>query len=257
MELKSLFKKPKETVLNLDKINFEKNEKALITAFAVCSRSTENGILLDEIGVIHNTITENINPLKVFSENRKLDFINEIIKESNVDGFSDLILGYYDHKKDVCIVEGFFKDFIRVDSLSLIDYYFTMKNQNTFYTKECFEKEMDSSFKEIVEKSRMSVSVAHFNNFLYKMKLSRNDFEKETIENMNLIIQELLKESFVELTDYKQQMQMTNLLSNIGVLDLRVSIDMKEFYNPKIQRIPGGNYKLFLVPNDRFLKVYN
>ncbi len=260
MELKKLFNKPKKEISNLKDLKILKqSEDTIITSFAIPTKSFKNKLFLDIEGLARNSINSMIKANVIYSKNnKKLEIITRFFNESKKDGYNDIIFGYYNHKDDNIVIEGYFKDFMDLDSLSILDLYFTLKNEETFYMKECFEKNLNECMTALENSENKNIKASNFQSFIWKMKLSRNDFEEESVETMNKIIQEILKESFSELKEYKHQLQVTKLLSNLDIIDVVFSKNKKDFFNPKKDEIPeNGHYEIFFVPNNRFLKVYS
>lgn len=261
MELKDLFKEPEMGITNLEGLYFPKNEKGNLvrTAFAVPAKEVKGLLELDVDAIIYNYIDKNVKPNKIFSDdNTKMKGVSLFFKESQEDGFTDLVLGYFDHITGDLNLEGHFKDFFSIESLAIVDNYLTIQNEETFYQKECFEANFETFIKVLKRENLPDIKHYQFEDFLDKMKLSINDFEFENFNQQNRIVTDLLSTTFIGPIDQNKQIKITSILEGIGLIQVafmsREGNIIKKESAHELKR--DREYKCVLLPADRFLKSY-
>lgn len=261
MELKDLFKEPEMGIANLEGLYFPKNEKGNLvrTAFAVPAKEVDELLKLDVDAIVYNHIGKNVKPNKVFSDdNAKMKGMSLFFKESQEDGFTDVVLGYFDHITGDLNIEGYFKDFFSIDSLAIVDNYLTIQNEETFYQKECFEANFETFIEVLKRENLPDIKHYQFEDFLDKMKLSINDFEFEDFNQQNKIVTDLLSTTFVGSIDKNKQIKITGILEGLGLIQVAFmsrqgKLITRESAHEFRQDI---EYKCILLPADRFLKSY-
>ena len=261
MELKDLFKKPEMGITNLEGLYFPKNEKGDLvrTAFAVPAREIKGLLELDVNAIVYNNIDKNVKKNKVFSDNgAKMRAAYLFFKESLEYGFTDIVLGYFDHITGGLNIEGYFKDFFSIESLAIVDNYLTIQNEETFYQKECFESNFKTFIEVLKRENLPDIKYYQFEDFLNKMKLSINDFEFDNLTQQNKIVTDLLSTTFIGSIDQNKQIKITGILEGLGLIEVAFISRQGHIVKPEIanELEIGNEYKCILLPSDRFLKSY-
>lgn len=229
MRLINIFTPPKKPLLNgIELLDDRTNFKEFFIATA---KEKEAGIELNEM-FIHriNYIAEH---KRLFSEysREKMKLYHGILVEEYLPSHPDMVFGYYDKEK--LIVEGYIKDYNKIDILSLIDYYFTYKSESTYYSKEFFEKEYNHLFSELISNNFLSSDICFedFDVFLYYFKNNYEEISKLPAEGQTMHLLKMLQASFKNVKDINDQMSLTHALINIGFIDLRRKLKGSEnFY---------------------------
>lgn len=260
IKLMNIFNKPEKVVANQQSIITETEKISFRTFFVATAKEMENEIHWDEV-FFHkiNYIAEHE---RTFSQYKKsaMDLYNSLLLEEPLLEYPSLILGYYDKENENVVVEGFIKDFNKLDSLDVIDYYFTMKSEETYYSKAFFEKEYTMLFNEIVSKNLLDcdVTYASFDAFLYSFHELRKSMPIDVSRKMESErIKDMLSMVFSNVKDVKQQISLTMALVNIGFIEQRYAFENGRIINPmkedyKNELIRERYYKI----SDRVKEIY-
>lgn len=265
MEVKHIFKKPNMEVANEDVLQFKTdNLSYCYTLFMAATKIDENNMIeVDRDSVLYFKVAPFIKREGVFSERpdalNLMNLSRTLMRESQALGYEDLLMGFYDHKKDTMNYEAFLKDYSKLEDSKIIDCYFTLKLKNMEFDKYIFEKEYEEIVEHISKNQHLPVTVDQF--MLFKKKLEtfiRSGMASPEIgrDKISDGLIKIMQSTFSNVETAHEQLIVSKFLDQLGCLDCRITTDRKNF-KPLKDIMPIYPCEIVFVPNTRFLKIYS
>lgn len=260
MYLKNIFK---ESSIKIDfsEIKLSNPFDNLYSVFVVASKKDGNKIVIDEKSFLCSDFYFK-NRDGIFSQYHaeKYKLSQMLLESSGDDGFTDIVMGYVDYKKNEIINEVYIDNFINSGCYSIIDYYFTMKNQDFIIEKNLFLKEYFLTIDSIIDQKVLPFEKKKyfiFLNAIIKMvETDGVDINKDkSITNTKLST--IFGKSFgLSPNDNRFFFTLIKIMSDLGVVKFLATRDKKKYIQMS-DLDDGKDYILVLVVNNRFIKTFS
>lgn len=262
MDLISMLGTKIPDILNKNDFIKEDDKKAYKTFFVALAKEVENGLIVGDDEVYFYKINYQINPQESFSESHLKLF--EIYKNLLVldcsKEYEDLLFGTYNKETDSVSFDGLIKNFKKLDSMSLVDYFFTKKGEEIYNSKEFIERECNLLFKAIVDEILISPSLTlqNFDSFLFSYEMNVDNLKDLDPHIQSENIKLLLQNVFPCVEKVASQFKLTKVLVKMGFFEMRLlypdGSQYKEYDDIPIEK--GEPTEILYLIGGRGAKIY-
>lgn len=266
MDLVNIFRKPDYEISNMNVIREMMGKPtSFFSMFVAGAKIVDGKIELEKESVVCEYIQYIVEKDRVYSEYAitMCNVLKGLFVESKNPEYPSLVMGFYDKKNDDFIIEGFVKDFYKINSIDIIDYYFTLKHQDVYYSREFLEKEYFSIVQKVVAEDLFE-DRATYQDFAYFFENVSGFLANDPMNNfshyeLNDNITTLLKSCFPRLTNHVEQKKLSFFFDAIGLFSLRLLEESGEILiNPKREKVNlNKRYKEVFTISSRAKKIWN
>lgn len=265
MDLVNIFRKPEQEISNINVLKeLMGKPSSFFAMFVAGARIVDNKIEIERESAVFEYIHYIVEKERVYSDyatTMSKILIDLFVSDKNKE-YPSLVMGYYDKNTDQFVCEGFIKDFYKINSIDIIDYYFTMKHQDVFYSKDFFEKEYFSAIQKLLEEEIFGERIS-YEDFKYFFDNVLKFMSKNPINNLNHLelndsITRLLRTSFPKIVNHVEQKQLSYIFNALGIFTLRLLPEYEDkLIDPQKDKIYANKrYKEVFTISSRAKKIW-